>query len=322
MSPGSNHRSLMAEPFAFLNGRFVLATEMKVQVGDIGFMQGVTVAEQLRTFHGVLFRLERHLERLAHSLEIIGVDPGMTQEQMGAIARRLASENHALLDDGDDLGLAMFVTPGLYSTYDPHGESGPTIGMHTTPLPFQLWLDHYEHGQRLVVTDVQQVPAACWPPELKCRSRMHYYLADRKARRIDPRARALLLDERGRVTEASTANLVIFRRDEGLISPPKETILPGVSMAVVEELAVELGIPFLYRELTPQEVVTADEALLTSTSPCAVPAVSLNGEPIGDGRPGEIFRRLLDAWGRHTGVDIAAQAKRFARRPPAPRAAL
>jgi branched-subunit amino acid aminotransferase/4-amino-4-deoxychorismate lyase len=305
----------MAEPFAFLNGRFLPAAEMKIHVGDIGFVQGATVAEQMRTFHGALFRLEQHLERLARSLEIIGVDAGMTHRQIAAMARRLASENRALLAEGDDLVLALFVTPGLYPNYDPEGKSGPTLGMHTTPLPFRLWVDHYTHGQKLVIPDIAQVPASCWPHELKCRSRMHYYLADRRARQVEPGARALLLDQEGRVTEASTANIVIYRREEGLVSPPKEMILPGVSMGVVEELAAELKIPFACRELLPDDVAHADEALLTSTSPCIVPAVSLNGKPIGEGRPGEVFHRLVDAWSRRVGLDIIAQAKRFANRP-------
>ncbi len=304
----------MAEPFAFLNGRFLPAAEMRIPVGDMGFVQGVTVAEQMRTFHGALFRLEHHLERLAQSLRIIGVDCGMTSDQLAAIARRLASENHALLDEGDDLALAMFVTPGMYANFDPDGRSGPTVGMHTTPLPFRLWVDRYEQGQSLVITKVEQVPPACWPPELKCRSRMHYYLADRQARDQERGARALLLDRDGRVMEASTANIVIYRRDEGLVSPPKESILPGVSMAVVEELATELDTPFVYRELSPEDVAAADEALLTSTSPCVLPAVRLNGKPIGDGKPGAMFRRILEAWGRRVGVEIIAQAKRFAGR--------
>lgn len=304
----------MAEPFGYLNGRFLPAAEMRIPVGDVGFVQGVTVAEQMRTFNGALFRLEQHLERLAQSLRIIGVDCGMTTDQLAAIARRLASENHALLDKSDDLALAMFVTPGMYVNFDPDGESGPTVGMHTTPLPFRLWVDRYEQGQALVVTTVEQTPPTCWPPELKCRSRMHYYLADRQARNIEPGARALLLDREGRVTEASTANIVVYRHDEGLVSPPKEMILPGVSMAFVEELAGELGIPFIYRELSPQDVATADEALLTSTSPCILPAVRLNGKPIGEGKPGPIFHRLIAKWSDHVGVDIIAQAKRFATR--------
>ncbi|MCE9525456.1 MAG: aminotransferase class IV [Planctomycetales bacterium] len=303
----------MNEPLAYLNGRYVPFSQAAVSVTDGGFVQGVTVAEQLRTFGGKLFRLEQHLGRLARSLAIVGIELGMTVEKLGEIARELAAKNHALLQPGDDLGLSMFVTPGPYSTFAGSGVPlGPTVGIHTYPLPFQLWHEKYERGESLVVTDVMQVPSACWPTELKCRSRMHYYLADKGARAKEPGARALMLEERGFVTEASTANILIYYRDVGLVSPPREMILPGVSAAVVEELAGNLGIPFSFRSLTVDDVAAADEALLCSTSPCIWPVTKLNGRPMGSGAPGEIARRLLAAWSKLVGLDIAAQAKRFA----------
>jgi branched-subunit amino acid aminotransferase/4-amino-4-deoxychorismate lyase len=197
---------------------------------------------------------------------------------------------------------------------DADAHRGPLVCMHTYPLPFHLWADKYRVGQALVVTDVQQVPLACWPVELKCRSRMHYYLADLQARRIEPGARAVLLDAAGHVLEASTANLCTFRRDEGLVSPPKEKILPGVSIAVIIELARGLQIPFVHRDLTVDELLRADEVLLCSTSPCVWPVLRLNGQAIGGGTPGETFQRLLSAWSELVGLNIQAQAERFAQR--------
>lgn len=303
---------------AYLNGRLVPASEAVVPVYDAGFVLGATVAEQLRTFGGRLFRLEQHLARLEHSLEIIGVDLGLSMAELEEAAEDLASQNHRLGDPNDDLGLSIFVTPGPYSTMaamvgaDAH--RGPLVCMHTYPLPFQLWADKYRAGQALVVTDIQQVPAACWPAELKCRSRMHYYLADLQARRIEPAARAILLDAEGHVLEASSANLCIYRRDEGLISPPKEKILPGVSIAVIVELARSLGIPFVHRDLTVDELLRADEVLLCSTSPCVWPVLRLNRQTVGNGTPGETFRSLLSAWSELVGLNIQAQAERFAQR--------
>jgi branched-subunit amino acid aminotransferase/4-amino-4-deoxychorismate lyase len=218
------------------------------------------VAEQLRTFGGKLFRLEMHLDRLARSLAIVGVDPGLAREELAQIASELAARNYKLLDPADDLGLTIFVTPGPnpgFAALAPH--QGPTVCLHTQPIPFSAWAGKYETGDSLVITDVRQIPAACWPPELKCRSRMHYFLADREARQRQPGARALVLDERGMVTEASSANVLAYRRAEGLISPPAERILPGVTVAVVEELAGQHGIPFVHRELTPNDVALADE---------------------------------------------------------------
>jgi len=305
----------MSEPLAYLNGRYLPFSQAAISVTDGGFVQGVTVAEQLRTFGGKLFRLEQHLARLARSLSIVGIELGMPVEKLGDIARELAAKNHALLDAADDLGLSMFVTPGPYSTFATGGvAAGPTIGLHTYPLPFHLWHEKYERGESLVVTAVMQVPSACWPTELKCRSRMHYYLADKQARQKEPGARALMLNEQGYVTEASTANILVYYRDVGLVSPPKEMILPGVSAATVEELAGDLGIAFSFRSLTVDDVAAADEVLLCSTSPCVWPVTRLNGRPIGEGKSGDIARRLLAAWRELVGINIQEQAKKFLNR--------
>lgn len=304
----------MTEPVALLNGGFIPATELTIPVYDGGFMQGVTVSEQLRTFGGTLFRLEQHLARLGNSLTIVGLEDEVELASLAELAVELVARNHALLEAGDDLGLSLFVTPGPYPAMAPAGAKGPTIGMHTFPIPFHQWVDLYDQGQPLEVADVQQIPSTCWPTELKCRSRMHYYLADLHARRKDHSARALLLDADGHVNEASTANLVIYRRDEGLVSPPREKILPGVSAAMLQTLAAAAKIPFLHREVTIDDVLTADEAMLSSTSPCLLPVRSLNGQKIGPGGPGPVFRDAIERWGDHVGVAIVQQARTFARR--------
>ena len=323
----------MDEPLAFLNGQWIPASKAAVSVADAGFVQGTTVAEQLRTFAGKLFRLQDHLARLARSLEIIGVDLVMTWDELAVIAEELAARNHALLPPGDDLGLSIVVTPGVYPTFAPPGQSGvkvdspifadakigtvpqsgPTVCLHTYRLPFHFWARKYREGQRLVTTDVEQVSQQCWPPALKCRSRMHYYLADRQAAAIDPQARAVLLDAQGFVTEASTANVLIYRGPKGLISPPLPTILRGISLSVVAELARRLGIPFAERNLTIDEVASADEVLLTSTTVCILPVTQLNNHPIGSGQPGKAFWDLMAAWSKMVALDIVAQAEREAR---------
>jgi len=298
---------------AYLNGQFVSEASLSVPIYDAGFVQGVTVAEQLRTFGGKLFRLDKHLERLQRSLEIIGV-AGIDSASLGEAAQELAGNNHKLLVPGDDLGLSLFVTPGPYPTFAPPGPSEPTIGMHTYAIPFHLWNEKYTTGERLVVSSVRQVPNTCWPLELKCRSRMHYYLADREARQREAGARALLLDQEDFIAEASTASVVLFRDAEGFLLPPREKILPGVSVGVLEELAREMGIAFLHRDLTVEDVYSADEVILCSTSPCLLPVVSLDGRPIGTGTVGPVLQQSLAAWSRLVGLDIAEQARRFSKR--------
>lgn len=303
-----------AEPVAYYNGRWIPFSQAAIPVYDLGFALGTSIAEQLRTFGGKIFHLEAHLDRLEHSLGVIGVAPPPRATLIDA-AKRIVAQNHALLDPADDLGLAMIVTPGPSASFaPPDAEPGPTVCLHTYPLPFFQWAEKYAGGQRLVVSEVRQVPSACWPSDLKCRSRMHYHLADRQAQAADPAARALLLDAEGIVTEASTANLLLHRRGEGFVAPRRGAVLPGVSLAFVRELADRLGEPWREADLVAADVASADEAMLTSTPFAILPVSRLNGRPLGDGDPGPLYHRLLAAWSESVGVPIDEQARRFAGR--------
>lgn len=299
------------QPQAWLDGRFVPASEAKISIVDAGFVQGTAVAEQVRTFAGRLFHLEDHLARLQRSLEIVGVDPGLSAEQFAVLAEELVARNHRLLEAGDDLGLSIVVTPGQYAGYG--GRPGrPTVCLHTYPLPFHLWAEKYRTGQSWVTTPVEQVSPRSWPASLKCRSRMHYYLADRQAERIEPGARAVLLDHEGKVTEASTANVILYFRGMGLRIPPRSAVLQGISLRVVEELASAMGIATEEEQFGPERIVQADEVFMSSTPFCLLPVSRFNGQAISGGEAGPMFRRLLAAWSALVGVDIAEQARRFA----------
>jgi branched-subunit amino acid aminotransferase/4-amino-4-deoxychorismate lyase len=302
---------IMNQPQAFLNGQWIPASEASVPLGDAGFVLGATIAEQLRTFGGKIFRLEDHLARMEQSLKILDIDPGMTRQQFVEVAHELVAKNHRLLAPGDDLGLSIFVTPGLFPSYAPKGVSHPMVCLHTYALPFYLWAQKYATGQALATTNIEQVSSRSWPASLKCRSRIHYYLADKQAVAIDPQARALLLDAQGFVAEASTANVVVYRASEGLISPPLTKVLHGISLSEMIELAQRMGIPFKYRDLTVDDVATADEVMLSSTPLCLLPVTRFNNRPIGSGAPGPIFARIMDAWSEAVGIDIVQQAVRF-----------
>jgi branched-subunit amino acid aminotransferase/4-amino-4-deoxychorismate lyase len=151
---------------------------------------------------------------------------------------------------------------------------------------------------------------------MKYRSRMHFYLADQEARLVDPEASALLLDLAGNVTETGAANFLIVERDT-VVSPTTVNTLPGISRAMVIELAGRLRVPFVERDLQVFDVVNADEALLTSTPYCLMAVTKVNGVPIGDGRPGPLFRRLLTAWGEEVGLDVEKQIVERAWKRPA-----
>ena len=309
-----------SQPWAIRNGVFVPVSQLSVPVYDAGFVQGTTVAEQLRTFHGQLFRLDEHLDRLFDGLQCVGVTLSATREQLKSWAIDLAVRNRKALHAEDDLALAMFVTPGPYAAFAaapgivPEEDRGPLLAMHTYPIPFKNWASLYDQGQRLIISSVREVPRSCWPAALKCRSRMHYHLADLEVRRQDPVARALLLDTDGNVAEATTASVFVFHRGEGFAAPPEESVLPSISLRTIRETAARLGIRFTHRIVEPAELFDADEILLCSTSPCVLPVTKIDGRTVSDGKPGPMWRTLMAAWNETAGFDLVAQAKQFASR--------
>ena len=315
----------MNQPWAFLNGRMIPAAELAIPAYDAGFVLGATVSEQLRTFGGKLFELEKHVARLRRGLEITTIDAGCTTDQLATWAHELVAANFQELDPADDLGLSIFVTPGPYATLAPPDvPRRATIGMSTYPLPFHMWAGKYEAGEHLMTSSVRQVSTDSWPRELKCRSRMHYYLAEKEVRRQSHDARPLLLDEMGFVNETPTANVVGYRHDQNvvrggmsLVVPVPSNVLFGVSQAVVTRLAKEQGIApsSTGNNFRPHELAErAAELWLTSTPFCLLPVVKLDDAPIGDGRPGAMYRKLLAAWSEEVGVDIVEQARRFSHR--------
>ncbi|MBM4071933.1 MAG: branched-chain amino acid aminotransferase [Planctomycetes bacterium] len=300
----------MHEPQVFLNGKMVPASQAHLAIYDAGIVLGATVTEMTRTFRQQLWRLDDHLDRLFRSLRYTRMDIGMTRIDLADVSRRLVDNNARLLDVGGELGLIHFVTAGEYPTYA--GMAGqaarttPTVCVHTFPMPFQLWAKKMQAGAHLVTPSIRHVPPQCYDPKMKYRSRMHYYLADHEARLVDPEASALLLDLDGNVTETGGANILIVDRGS-VVSPTTRNTLPGISRQMVIELCGKLGIAFVERDFQVYHAINADEAMLASTPYCLMPVTRLNGVPIGDGRPGPMFRRLLHAWSTEVGLDIVGQ---------------
>ncbi|MHB1424442.1 MAG: aminotransferase class IV [Gemmataceae bacterium] len=300
----------MNEPLVFLNDHMTPATQAHLAIYDAGIVLGATVAEQTRTFHKRPWRLDRHLDRLFRSLRYTRLDIGFSKDQLAGISKELIEHNARLLETGGELGLIHFVTAGENAAYAAMSgrpaRTTPTVCVHTYPLPFEQWAKKMLTGAHLVTPSIRHVPPQCYDPKVKYRSRMHFYLADLEARRVDSEASALLLDLAGNVTETSTANFLIVERGT-IVSPTTVNTLPGISREMVVELARNLGIPFVERDFQVYDVMNADEAFLSSTPYCLMPVTKINGALIGDGKPGAMVRCLLAAWSAEVGLDIEKQ---------------
>ena len=303
----------MNQPLAYLNGEMLPADQARLPINDAGVILGATVTEMVRTFHGRLFRLDDHLDRIARSLKYVGFDIGMSIDELGELCTELVTNNTTTADEDDiELGLVIFVTAGQFPTYAGQVagtiEVRPTVCCHTFPLPFEMWDDKLERGWHLVTPSIRHVPPQCYDPKVKYRSRMHYYLADREARMVAPDAAALLLDLDGNITETGSANFLVVQ-DGAVISPTLRNILPGISRKVVIELCGDLGIEFIERDLQLYDVVNADEAFVATTPYCLMSVTRINDSPVGTGQPGPVVDRLFNAWNELVGLDIREQIR-------------
>lgn len=298
----------MHDVTAYWNGDWVPKSSLSIALDDLGFLMGVTVVERLRTFNHQPYRVDEHMRRLRRSLEIVGWNSTLAKEVESAIGH-FVEKNREAMQPGDDWSLAAFITPGR--SFD---GSQPNVCVHGNPLPFANWAEHYETGIAAEIVDTRQTPGNTWPTQLKCRSRMHYYLADREAHAKTPGAKAILLDQNGNIGEGSTANVIVYCKDRGLVTPKHENVLPGISQQAAFEIAQQVGMACEQADITPEELSHADEIYFASTSVCLLPVVQLNGKPVGSGKVGAGYQALLEAWEADVGVEIAEQSRAFAKR--------
>ncbi len=289
------------------------ADQAFLPVEDVGIVHGIALTEMIRTFSSRLYESTRHLTRLLKSTEQIGIPVQFSMDEIQKQLEEVVAHNRKLSPDWQELGAIIFATPGLNRTYTGGmGDEQPTLVIHTFDLPGELWSRAVKQGQHLAISKVPQVPEECLPPTVKYRSRLAFYLADRETRTKYPDASAILLNQNGMVRETGTANLFLVKNDQ-LWTAPRETVLPGISRAVVIEIAKELGLQVHEKDFSPAELETADEIFTTSTPYCLLGVSRLNGEPVSTHFPGKITRLLLEAWSKRIGVDIHAQLLEIAR---------
>lgn len=305
----------MEVPIACLNGRFIPASEAKLAVSDLGVVFGAAVTEMIRTFGHRPFRLEEHLVRLGNSLQEVGFPNAPAVESLRKPVLEVVQHNAALLPAHHDLGIVVFVTAGHNLTY--LGAAGralartPTVAVHTFPLPFELWLDKFEHGQHLVVSSVRAMSEDTLSPRIKSRNRLHWYIAEHEVSAVAAGANAVLLDHDGCLTETSAANVFVVI-DDHILTPRPEHCLSGISQAVVQELATQSKLPYSTADLRPQDFSRASEAFTSSTPTCLLPVTRFNQQAVGNGLPGPIFQRLVSEWSQLVGLDIAQQLRQVA----------
>lgn len=282
----------MPASLATIDGVTMPLERATVGILDRGLLYGDSVFESLRTYGGRPFLLERHLERLERSAEIIGIDLGVPR---GIIEREVLE---TLASSGNDESYVRVTVT--------RGGGAPGLGPWLAENPRRMVVamplaparaETYEIGLRAVTfrsgRDAGVHPAA----GAKTGNYLDGILALRAAHERGA-AEALIVDARGRVTHGSSSN-AFFVAGETILTAPLDTgILPGITRAMLVDIARARGIPVELRAPSWTDLSRFSEVFLSSSIREIAPVVEIDGGTIGAGRPGPVFQTLLTEFRR------------------------
>jgi branched-subunit amino acid aminotransferase/4-amino-4-deoxychorismate lyase len=258
------------------NGQLIAPADAHISIFNPVIFGAFGVYESIQLYQGVIFRLDDHLQRLAHSAAAIELALPADLDTIACWTQEAVAANGCR-----DALIRMFAlgpTPG----------HAPEIFIWSeTPRAFPP--EMYQQGVGAVTFQGERAL-----PHAKSLNTLVNHLARMNAVKAGEHE-GLLVDRALCVTEGSSSNLFIVQ-DGVLLTAPDEDVLAGVTQLELLKLAGEMGLPVLQRPLPLAEQVHWNEAFLTSTSRHVLPLVRIDGQPVGDGRPGPITRQLHEAF--------------------------
>ncbi|MCC6212001.1 MAG: D-amino acid aminotransferase [Burkholderiales bacterium] len=269
----------------FLNGKYLPVEEARVPVLDRGFIFGDGVYELVPVYSRIPFRLDEHLARLERSLAAVRIRNPYSRAEWRDIVLAVMGKQPF-----EDQGIYFQVTRGVARRDHAFPKDvAPTVFVMSNPLvtpPREL----VDRGAS-AVTAVDDRWLRC---DVKSISLIGNCLLRQAS--VDAGAAETILFRDGMLTEASASNVFVVKRG-AVLSPPKSNlILPGITFDVIVELAKGAGLPLEFRAIAEGEVRAADELWVTSSSKEVLAIVSLDGKPVGEGRPGPVFRRMYELY--------------------------
>ena len=283
-----------------INGELVERADAKISVYDSGFLVGDGVWEGIRLHHGRLAFLDRHLDRLYGGARTIGLDIGLSRDELTDRLYQTVQAN----DMTDGVHVRLMVTRGEKKTPSQHPSNvigGPTIVIiaeHKTADP-----EVAHRGLNLFTATVRRPPPDTLDQRLNCHSKLHEVIALIQATNAGA-DEALMLDPTGAVATCNATNFFCIRQGQVWTSTGHYS-LPGITRAVVLETAAADGIPTFQAPFSLTDVYGADEAFVTGTFGGLTPVTTVDGRPIGTGSPGPMTDHLRGLYERALAVECA-----------------
>jgi branched-chain amino acid aminotransferase len=277
----------------YVNGEFYRREEAKISVFDSGFLVGDGVWEGIRLHGGEFAFLDLHLDRLLEGAKTIGLDIGMTREEITAALRETVRRNG--MEGSTGVHVRLMVTRGDKKTpsQDPRlvvgGPNVVIIAEHKVADPGVK-----EWGLRLFTSTVRRPPPDTLDQRLNCHSKLHEVVALLQA--LEAGAdEALMLDPTGAVATCNATNFFVVRRGEVWTSTGHYS-LNGITRRMIIDLCQASGVPVFERTFSLTDVYGADEAFVTGTFGGITPVVEVDGRKIGTGQRGDVTARLTDLY--------------------------
>ena len=277
------------ELLVYINGEFYPKSKACVSVYDHGFLYGDGVFEGIREYDGIVFKLREHIDRLYESAKAIMLEIPMSKEElMNAVIETLRRNKLK------NAYIRLVVTRGVGDLgIDPRKCKKPNVIIIAEPLLTLYSKEARLKGLSLIISSVRRDRVDATNHQIKSLNYLNSILA--KIEAISAGADdAVMLDERGFVSETSSTNLFLVKDGKVITPPPTTGALLGVTRTFVMELARKLGYQVEEKEVTPFELLTADEVFMTGTGAEIVPVTKIAGRVIGDGKAGKITIRLIE----------------------------
>jgi branched-chain amino acid aminotransferase len=277
----------------YVNGRISRAEEAAIPVYDHGFLYGEGVYETLRTYNRVPFLYDRHVRRLRASAGYVQLPVPFTDDQLASwIADTMAAAGAM-----QEAYIRVLLTRGVGElTYDVQATPVPSLVIIVKPLdepPARVLTE----GIKVALVPILRNHPGSVNPIIKSNNLLNNAIAMQEANRRGA-DEGLMCNYRGELSECSQANFFIVRGGAALTPRNEAGLLEGLTRNFLFEVGEEVGVDVRYETLFPDDLQTAEEAFITSTTRELSPVTRVDDRPVGTGKPGPVTKKLLEAYRR------------------------
>lgn len=277
----------------YVNGRIASAEDATVPVYDHGFLYGEGVYETLRTYNRVPFLYDRHVGRLRASAGHLQLTVPFSDDQLSS----WIGDTMAAAGPFEEAYIRVLLTRGVGElTYDVQSTPVPSLIIIVKPLeevPARVLAD----GIKVALVSILRNHPGSVNPVIKANNLLNNALAMQEANRRGA-DEGLMCNYRGELSECSQSNFFIVRGGAALTPKNEAGLLEGLTRNFLFEVGQDVGVGVRYETLFPADLQTADEAFITSTTKELSPVTQIDNRPVGNGKPGPITKKLLDAYRR------------------------